>query len=53
MGSVKILSKREQQRMREAGALAAATLCHIGRLLEVGMTTEEINTIVLEAEEQF
>ena len=46
MGSVKILSKREQQRMRETGALAAATLCHVGRLLEVGMTTDDINTIV-------
>ncbi len=46
MGSVKILSKREAQRMREAGALAAETLCHVGRLLEAGMTTEDINTIV-------
>jgi methionyl aminopeptidase len=48
MGSVKILSKREAQRMREVGELAAATLCHVGRQLEAGMTTEDINTIVHE-----
>jgi len=48
MGSVKILSKREIQRMREVGALAAETLCHVGAQLEAGMTTEDINTIVHE-----
>jgi methionyl aminopeptidase len=46
MASVKILSKREIQRMREVGELAARTLCHVGGLLEPGMTTEDINTIV-------
>ena len=48
MGSVKILSKREIQRMREVGELAAATLCHVGDVLEAGMTTDDINTIVHE-----
>ena len=48
MGSVKILSKREALRMREVGELAAATLCHVGRQLEAGMTTDDINTIVHE-----
>ena len=46
MGSTKILSKREIQKMREVGELAARTLCHVGEQLTAGMTTEDINTIV-------
>ena len=37
MGSVKILSKREIQRMRDACALAAETLCHVGAMLTVSI----------------
>jgi methionyl aminopeptidase len=48
MASVKILSKREILRMREVGKLAADTLCHVGKQLEPGMTTEDINAIVHE-----
>jgi methionyl aminopeptidase len=48
MRSIKILSNRELQGMRDVGRLAGETLAHAGEQLRVGMTTAEINEIVHE-----
>ena len=46
--SVEIKSKREIEALLVAGQMAAETLMLVGSKLRVGMTTEEINTIVHE-----
>ena len=42
----KLKSPHDIQKMREAGRLAGETLKYIGNLVRVGMSTEEINTLV-------
>jgi methionyl aminopeptidase len=44
--SVRIKSPSEIEAMREAGRLAADTLCKVGDFLRPGISTEEINTFV-------
>ena len=46
--SIEIKTPREVEAMRKAGAMAAATLVHVGELIRAGMTTDDINTIVYE-----
>jgi methionyl aminopeptidase len=46
--SIDIKSAKEVEAMRIAGRMAAETLVMIGEKLRVGMTTEEINTLVHE-----
>ena len=46
--AIEIKSAKEIEKMRVAGAMAAETLVLVGEKLKVGMTTEEINTIVHE-----
>lgn len=38
-----ILSDDEVQKMREAGQTAAALLCHLGEMIEPGISTQDIN----------
>lgn len=38
-----LLSKDEIQRMREAGQLAAELICHLGDMVEAGISTQAIN----------
>ncbi len=47
-GVIEIKSAREIDQMREACAMAAETLLLVGDRLAVGMTTEDINTLVHE-----
>jgi methionyl aminopeptidase len=46
--AIEIKSAKEIEKMRVAGQMAAETLVLVGEKLKVGMTTEEINTIVHE-----
>ncbi len=46
MGAVEILSGKAVEQMRASCKLAAATLVHVDENLRVGMTTEDINTLV-------
>lgn len=48
MSSVTIKSAREVALLREVGQLAADTLMKVDRILEPGITTEQINTFVHE-----
>jgi len=48
VSSVTIKSAREVALLREAGQLAADTLMKVGRMIEPGITTEDINTFVHE-----
>ena len=45
---IRPLSKRDITMMRRAGAHAARTLNHVGRYVQAGVTTEELDQIVLE-----
>lgn len=44
--AIAILSASEQERMRRAGRVAAATLAYVGERLVPGMTTREIDRLV-------
>ncbi len=46
MGSVELMTPSMLERMRASCSLAADTLLHVGEHLRVGMTTEEVNTLV-------
>jgi methionyl aminopeptidase len=46
--AIDIKSPKEVEAMRAASLMAAETLCLVGEKLRVGMTTEDINTIVHE-----
>jgi methionyl aminopeptidase len=46
--AIEIKSPKEIEKMRVAGAMAAETLVIVGEQLKVGMTTEDINTLVHE-----
>ena len=48
MSGVSIKSAREVALLREVGQLAADTLMKVGRMIEPGITTEDINTFVHE-----
>lgn len=46
--AIDIKSPKEVEAMRAANLMAAETLCLVGETLRVGMTTDEINTLVHE-----